>query len=79
MGPIYDRSKEHLGYSDKTIIALRKRLLNAVTGLEQGIEPPHLIYDPKENDFSRLRSIKGVLPVHTDWHKVMEGLGPNDG
>jgi hypothetical protein len=26
-----------------------------------------------------LRSIKGVLPVHTDWHKVMEGLGPNDG
>lgn len=79
MGPIYDRSKEHLGYSDKTIIALRKRLLTAVTGLEQGIEPPHLIYDPKENDFSRLRSIKGVLPVHTDWHKVMEGLGPNDG
>ncbi|MGH7811856.1 MAG: Rieske 2Fe-2S domain-containing protein [Candidatus Binatia bacterium] len=79
MGPIYDRSKEHLGYSDKTIIALRKRLLAAVTGLEQGIEPPHLIYDPKENDFSRLRSIKGVLPVHTDWHKIMEGLGPNDG
>jgi nitrite reductase/ring-hydroxylating ferredoxin subunit len=79
MGPIYDRSKEHLGYSDKTIIALRKRLLTAVTGLEQGVEPPHLIYDPKENDFSRLRSIKGVLPAHTDWHKIMEGLGPNDG
>jgi hypothetical protein len=79
MGPIYDRSKEHLGYSDKTIIALRKRLLTAVTGLEQGVEPPHLIYDPKVNDFSRLRSIKGVLPAHTDWHKIMEGLGPNDG
>lgn len=29
MGPIYDRTKEHLGYSDKTIIALRKVLLQA--------------------------------------------------
>jgi hypothetical protein len=27
MGPIYDRTQEHLGYSDKTIIALRKVLL----------------------------------------------------
>ena len=30
MGPIYDRSNEHLGYSDKTIIALRKMLSMAL-------------------------------------------------
>ena len=35
--------------------------------------------DPAMNDFSRLRSIKGVLPAETDWRKLMEGLGPNEG
>jgi hypothetical protein len=79
MGPIYDRSKEHLGYSDKTIIALRKMLLNAVRDLAEGKAPPHVIHDQREVDFSRLRSLKGVLPAGTDWRKVMEGLGPNDG
>ncbi len=79
MGPIYDRSREHLGYSDKTIVALRKMLLNAVRDLAEGKEPRHVIHDPREVDFSRLRSLKGVLPAGTDWHKMMEGLGPNDG
>ena len=79
MGPIYDRSREHLGYSDKTIVALRKLLLNAVRNLAEGKEPRHVIHDPREVDFSRLRSLKCVLPAGTDWHKMMEGLGPNDG
>ncbi len=79
MGVICDRSKEHLGYSDKTIIALRKMLLAAVNDLQQGKEPRHIVRDPAINDFSRLRSIKGVLPAGADWRKVMEGLGPNDG
>ena len=30
MGPIYDRSREHLGVSDKAVIAVRKYLINAV-------------------------------------------------
>jgi phenylpropionate dioxygenase-like ring-hydroxylating dioxygenase large terminal subunit len=79
MGAIFDRSKEHLGYSDKTIIALRKMLLNAVRDLAVGKTPPHVIYDESGVDYSRLRSIKGVLPAGTDWHKAMEGLGPNEG
>jgi phthalate 4,5-dioxygenase oxygenase subunit len=79
MGLIYNRSKEHLGYSDKTIIALRKMLLNAVNDLSQGKEPPHVIHDPRDADFSRLRSLKGVLPAVADWRQIMEGLGPNDG
>jgi phthalate 4,5-dioxygenase oxygenase subunit len=78
MGPIYDRSKEHLGYSDKTIVALRKMLLNAVRDLAEGKEPPHIVRDAQQNDFSRLRSIKGILPVNADWREIMEGLGPNE-
>jgi phthalate 4,5-dioxygenase oxygenase subunit len=79
MGAICDRTKEHLGYSDKTIIALRKMLLRAVGDLAEGKDPPHIIYDASTDDFSRLRSIKGVLPAGTDWHQVLEGMGPNDG
>ncbi len=79
MGAIWDRSKEHLGYSDKTIIALRKMLLRAVSDVAEGKEPPHIILDPQSNDFSKLRSIKGVLPAGTDWRQIMKGMGPNDG
>ncbi len=79
MGAIWDRSKEHLGYSDKTIIALRKMLLRAVSDVAEGKEPPHIILDPQSNDFSKLRSIKGVLPAGTDWRQIMDGMGPNDG
>jgi hypothetical protein len=39
-GPIADRTKEHLGTSDAGIIALRRRLLNAVRSLQRGQEPP---------------------------------------
>jgi hypothetical protein len=74
MGPICDRSKEHLGYSDKTIIALRKMLLRALEDLAEGRDPIHLIYDEQLNDFSRLRSFKAVLPVGTAWHKLMEQM-----
>ena len=79
MGAIWNRSKEHLGYSDKTIIALRKMLLRAVSDVAEGKEPPHIIRDPQHNDFSKLRSIKGVLPAGTDWRQIMKGMGPNDG
>jgi len=79
MGAVCDRSREHLGYSDLTIIALRKMLLRAVSDVAEGKDPPHVIRETQANDFSRLRSVKGILPVGSDWHKVMEGLGANDG
>jgi hypothetical protein len=39
-GPIADRTKEHLCTSDAGVIALRRRLLNAVRNLQAGQEPP---------------------------------------
>ena len=72
MGPIYDRSREHLGYSDKTIIALRRVLLKAAQSVQEGGEPPHIIRDPARNDFSRLRAVKGVLPANSSWRELVE-------
>jgi phthalate 4,5-dioxygenase len=69
MGPIYDRSREHLGYSDKTIIALRRLLLKAVTAVQEGKEPPHIVRDPSTNDFSWLRAAKIVIPPGESWQR----------
>ena len=42
MGPIFDRSKEHLGQSDLAVIYMRRLLLKMARQLQEGIEPPIL-------------------------------------
>ena len=39
MGPVCDRTREHLGTTDLGIIATRRRIIRAAQDLEQGIEP----------------------------------------
>jgi phthalate 4,5-dioxygenase oxygenase subunit len=39
MGPICDRTREHLGTTDVAIIAMRRRLLRMIEDLQNGIEP----------------------------------------
>lgn len=56
MGPIYDRTKEHLGTSDTAIIAERRLLMNAARGLEQGSTPPGV--DPASQ---RVRAVSLIL------------------
>jgi phenylpropionate dioxygenase-like ring-hydroxylating dioxygenase large terminal subunit len=42
MGPIYDRTREHLGTSDRAIIAMRHLLADSVRNFNDGIDPPGL-------------------------------------
>jgi len=35
MGPVYDRTKEHLGTSDSGVIRMRRRLIDAARGLQE--------------------------------------------
>ena len=72
MGPIYDRTQEHLGYSDKTIIALRKVLLQAARNVQEGREPPHIVRDASANNFSRLRAVKGVVTANHSWRELLD-------
>jgi len=58
MGPIVDRSKEHLGTSDVAIIAARRRLLRMLRELEQGIEP----YGPHHGEIFAVRSLDLISP-----------------
>ncbi len=66
MGPRYDRSKEHLGVGDITVIALRKRLLKVVRGLDRGEEPPHLIRSAEQNDQRQVACIVSKIPATKD-------------
>ena len=67
MGPICDRSSEHLGASDKGIIAVRRFLLDAVKSLQAGLEPPHIIMDTAKNDFPQIVTTSKLVPPGQDW------------
>ncbi|NIO09789.1 MAG: Rieske 2Fe-2S domain-containing protein [Deltaproteobacteria bacterium] len=63
MGPIYDRSREHLAASDETVIAIRKFLLKAVKSFQAGEEPPHIVRGAASNSFRHLVTISEQLPA----------------
>lgn len=48
--PIADRTKEHLGESDRGVIMIRKRLLDDLKVIEAGGDPKGIIRDPEVND-----------------------------
>ena len=72
MGAIVDRSREHLGAGDAYLIAVRRYLLKAMKATQQGKEPPGLLYDPSEYDFSYLRCAIAELPNNTSWRTLFE-------
>lgn len=57
MGPIFDRTREHLGTTDAAIIATRRRLLQAARDLQKGIEP----YPAQHPEVYRIRPTAAVL------------------
>src|SRR5262249_36748051 len=64
-GRIQDRTREHLGYSDKAIVAYRRLLLSAIGQVANGEKP--LIW------LAAVRAAEDPAPIHVD------GLGPADG
>jgi phthalate 4,5-dioxygenase oxygenase subunit len=70
MGPIYDRSREHLGTTDALIIKTRRKLIATAKALENGVNPPG-VDDPK---LYRMRSGEIVLPKNTDWWEATRDL-----
>ena len=74
MGPIFDRSKEHLGVSDKAVIAVRKFLLTSVKELQAGKEPPHLVRDAQRNWFPHIDCFAYLLPGSAPWRRHFDYL-----
>ncbi|HTY78249.1 MAG TPA: Rieske 2Fe-2S domain-containing protein [Candidatus Bathyarchaeia archaeon] len=65
MGPIVDRSREHLGPADRAVIQARRLLLEAVRtvtdgGVPRGIEPT----------YTKLVAAEAVVPRDADWREM---------
>jgi phthalate 4,5-dioxygenase oxygenase subunit len=74
MGPLYDRSQEHLGVSDKAVIAVRKFLLNTIRALLEGNEPPHIVRDAHRNRFPNIDCFSYLLPSDVHWRRHFDYL-----
>jgi phenylpropionate dioxygenase-like ring-hydroxylating dioxygenase large terminal subunit len=64
MGPIVDRSREHLGSTDAAIIRVRRRLLDAALRLRDSGEEPPGVTDPTAY---RPHGCQMILPRGADW------------
>jgi phthalate 4,5-dioxygenase len=69
MGKVVDRSKEHLGTTDKAIIACRQLLLEAVDAVAAG-QPPRGV-DP--STYERVRPYDAVVPPGKTWETEFAG------
>ena len=71
MGPIYDRSHEHLGTTDALIIRTRRRVIAAAKALrDHGIVPAGV----DEPDIYAQRSGGVILPRSVDWWEATQDL-----
>jgi phthalate 4,5-dioxygenase len=64
MGPIYDRTQEHLGTSDAMVIRTRRRVINAAKALRDRGEVPPGVDDAT---VYRCRSGGVILPRDANW------------
>ena len=64
-GRIQDRTREHLGTTDKAIVAYRRMLLSAIGQVANGEKPPMWL-DP-----ARAGAIRGPVAI--------DGMGPTEG
>jgi nitrite reductase/ring-hydroxylating ferredoxin subunit len=71
MGPIYDRSQEHLGSSDRMVVRTRRRLLAAARALRERGETPPGVDRPEGY---AVRSGGVVLPAGADWLEATREL-----
>jgi len=68
MGKISDRSKEHLGTTDRAIITLRQMLLEQLTAMEEG--KPLRGLDPAT--YRNVRAIDRRVPKDRDWREATQ-------
>ena len=72
-GPVYDRTREHLGGGDIAVIKLHQALLTAARALHDG-KPEALPALSGQGDFRSVRSAEKVLAADEDW----QVLGTDD-
>lgn len=75
MGPIVDRTREHLDVTDIGIIQMRRRLMREGTALQEGVEP----FSASHGEVYRVHAGDVLLPHDADWagdERVRAALAP---
>jgi phenylpropionate dioxygenase-like ring-hydroxylating dioxygenase large terminal subunit len=67
MGPISDKTQEHLATTDRIIVRARAQLLEAIKDVSEGKEPRGVRRDPASNDFSHMVVLSEVLAKSVDY------------
>lgn len=71
-GRIHDRTREHLGRTDKAIITYRRMLLAAIDAVGEGKSPETLLYDTAEVESRGPIPLDGIGPAG-DWENFWAG------
>jgi hypothetical protein len=71
MGAIQDRTREHLGTSDKVIMANRRTLLKAIDAVEQGGAPPLMLNAEQAGALRGPDTIDCIAPAG-DWQRFWQ-------
>jgi hypothetical protein len=69
MGPVYVRSREHLGTTDAMIIRTRRRVINAAKALRDNGGLPPGVANP---EVYRTRSGSVILPRSQNWQDATQ-------
>ncbi len=64
MGPIYDRTKEHLGVQDLGVVRMRQRMLDSVRTFMDSGDVPALA---PESNYGSASGGAGTIPIDTAW------------
>jgi phthalate 4,5-dioxygenase oxygenase subunit len=71
-GPIQDREEEHLGTTDKAIIANRRVFLKAIRQVEAGGDAPHVIRDVAKARVPEIAVISEIVSGSEDWRNYWQ-------
>ncbi len=74
MGPVFDRSREHLGASDAAVIRFRRLMLDSLARFETNAEAPLGLREPI--DFAAVRGEDQLLPAGAPWQTVGAYIAP---
>lgn len=66
MGPVYDRTREHLVTADAAVTRLRRRLLDAVRDVQAGKAPPAVL----EQHMTRMRGFDVDWDISRQWQDI---------
>lgn len=69
-GPIQDRLQENLGYSDRSVIALRRSMLDAIKRIDAGEPAPGTVHRPEDNGFPEINVIAQVIAEGEDPRRI---------